>query len=248
MSTQTDILPPHEPGRCLLRCEGLVIGYDRPLLPPIHQCIHKGELVAVVGRNGAGKSTWFKTFLGLMRPLGGQVLHPSGPMRTVYLAQRMSFDDLYPVTAAEVVDMATWRGFRALLPRRTGSQQVMAALTEVGAAHLAQRTFRSLSEGQKQRVLLARLVAARADLALLDEPTAAMDIVAEREALSLMDRLRRAHGMAVVLVSHHLDLALEVADRVVFMDAEAGVVVDGTPSEVASHPAFVDRYGEVGHG
>lgn len=174
----------------LYTCDRLEIGYGRaPLLPPISLSVGRGEFWAVVGRNGSGKTTWFRTLLGLQPPVGGAVIHPGGPPRATYIPQRQGYDPIYPLTAAQVVAMAVDRGWSFTRPR-AGGDAVRAALAEVGAAELASRTFRSLSEGQKQRVLLARLVAAEADVAFLDEPTAAMDRVAEREALALLDRVR----------------------------------------------------------
>jgi zinc transport system ATP-binding protein len=230
-------------GPALMRCEGLQVGYaGKALLPPIDLEIHPGEFWAVLGRNGSGKSTWFKTALGLLPPVAGAVRWPSGEVPVSYLAQRMSFDELFPVTVAEVVGMARMRGWSFLRPAGAGAA-VRRALEEVDAVELARRTFRSLSEGQKQRVLIARTVAAGARLAFLDEPTAAMDAVAEGEAMALVDRLRSEHDMAVVIVSHHLGVARRFATRALFVDDDSDTVIVGSADEVFAHPAFTRRYG-----
>ena len=104
--------------------------------------------------------------------------------------------------------------------------------------------FRRLSEGQKQRVLFARLAAARAELALLDEPTSAMDVVAECEAFKLLDGMRKKQRTTIVVVSHYLGVAREYADRVILMDRDTPAVVIGTADEVFSHELFRERYGE----
>jgi zinc transport system ATP-binding protein len=114
----------------------------------------------------------------------------------------------------------------------------------VGAQDLAERPFRSLSEGQKQRVLFARLVAGEAEVAILDEPTSAMDRVAEREAFELIRKLQASHGLAVLVVSHYLSIVREFADRALLLDADAEQVVVGTPQQVFEHPAFRRRYGD----
>jgi zinc transport system ATP-binding protein len=118
-------------------------------------------------------------------------------------------------------------------------------MTEMGVESLHDSPFRKLSEGQKQRVLFARLSASESELALLDEPTSAMDVVAEREAFELLDALRKRRGTAIVVVSHYLGLARDFADRVLMLDRDTPAVVCGTPEEVFSHAAFRERYGRV---
>ncbi|MES2638136.1 MAG: metal ABC transporter ATP-binding protein [Myxococcota bacterium] len=225
-----------------LACEALVVGYGgRALLPPITVAFGRGEFWAVVGRNGSGKTTWFKTMLGLMRPLSGQVSAQGA--RLSYVPQRTGYDDLWPVTAGDVVAMGLERGGSFFRPGpRLG---VADALAAVGATELGGRPFRALSEGQKQRVLLARVVASRADVVFLDEPTAAMDSVAEEEALTLLDDVRKRFGTTIVVVSHFLGVAREHADRVLFVDRPAQAVVVGTPDDVFTHPIFQSRYGRL---
>jgi len=232
-----------EPGHTLLSVRGLLVGYaGRPLLPPIDLDVRCGEFLAVVGRNGSGKTTLFRTLLGLIPAVGGRFERHAG--RVAYVPQRLAFDDLYPVTVADVVAMGTlgpWT--RGAMGGRAMREATATALEELGAADLAARTFRSLSEGQKQRVLLARVLASGARLVFLDEPTAAMDAVAEAESMALLAHLQERHGMALVVVSHHLAVAFEAASRVLFLDADAAAPVLGTPAEVLRHPAFAARYG-----
>lgn len=230
------------PDPAILRCEALEIGYERPILPPIDLSFGPGELWVVLGRNGSGKTTWFRTVLGLVPRLGGQVVRRPG-LRVSYVPQRSRFDDLFPLLSRDVVAMGVDRGRRFLGLRLREPDAVRTALEEVGAAELADRPFRELSEGQKQRVLLARLVASGPELAFLDEPTAAMDVVAERAALSLLDAHRRAHGTTVVVVTHYLGAARDIADRALFVDAERQRVVVGAPHEVLGHDAFRHSFG-----
>lgn len=230
----------------LYACDRLSIGYARtPILPPITLTVGRGEFWAVVGRNGSGKTTWFRTMLGLLPAVGGAIRHPAGPPRATYIPQRQGYDLLYPLTALQVVAMAEERGRSFLRPWRA-ADTARAALDEVGAGELAGRTFRSLSEGQKQRVLLARLLAARPDVAFLDEPTAAMDRVAEREALALLDRVRDRHGTTIVVVSHDLAVARDFADHCLFVDRASQHVAVGSPAEVFRHEGFQARYATLG--
>ncbi len=227
----------------LIQCRGLLVGYEgRAVLPPIDVDVRAGSFVVVAGRNGSGKSTWFRTALGLLPPVGGSLVRADS-VRPTYMPQRMRFDDLTPVTVAQVVGMGTLRGWSFLRPG--GGAQAAAAMERLGITSLAGRTFRSLSEGQKQKVLLARIVASGANIALLDEPTAAMDHAAERETLEVLASLHRELGLAVVVVSHHLAAAVPFATDAIFFDPDAGQVVAGSAREVFRHPAFLARHGEL---
>jgi zinc transport system ATP-binding protein len=237
-----------EQAQPLLACRDLVVGYHGvPLLPAIDFTLHAGEICAVIGRNGAGKTTWFRTLLGLMPPVSGRIESESGPLRMGYIPQRSALDPTVPLRARDVVLMGVERELSFLRPGRGAAAREAAeqALDALEARDLARRPFRELSEGQKQRVLMARLLAGRPQLAVLDEPTAAMDEVAERETLERIDRLRREHNLTVLWVTHHLPVVMRWADQVVFLDRDAHVVASGTPAEILSHPAFVARYGRV---
>jgi zinc transport system ATP-binding protein len=214
-------------------------------LQPLDLEIRPGEFWAVIGRNGSGKTTWIRTLLGLLPPVEGKI-ERSRELRLSYLPQRAALDELYPALAREVVAMGLDRGWSFVKPRpRDWKKRTLEAMREMGVEDLADHSFRSLSEGQKQRVLFARLSASDFGLALLDEPTSAMDLVAEREAFELLDGLRKRRGMAIVIVSHYLGLARDFADRMLLLDRDTPAVVSGTPDEVLSHAAFRERYGRV---
>ncbi len=221
----------------LLRTRALEIGHGgRPLLPPMDLELMPGEFWAVIGRNGCGKTTWLRTLLGLMPAVGGAVERRPG-LRVAYLRQQGGVDDLYPLTARDVVAMGTLRSRACFGPARRQAREVDRALDLVGAAELARAPFRTLSVGQRQRVLFARIAASRPELALLDEPTSAMDLLAEREAFELLARLRAAAGVTVVVVTHYVRLVAEHADRALLLDRDTPAVVAGPPAAVFEHPA-----------
>ena len=230
-----------ETGSPLVTCERLVIGYDgHALLPAVDLEIRPGDFWAVIGRNGCGKTTWFKTLLGVLPPVSGRTVWCRDGIRMAYIPQRAEYDPLFPVTAKDVIAMGTERGMGFLGPVRSANARarVVEAMAQTDTAALAGQLFRSLSEGQKQRVLLARTVAGGPELALLDEPTAAMDVRNEEETLALIDRLRTTYGMAVVIVSHFLGVAARFAQNVLFMDQETQTIRVGSPSEVLTHVDF----------
>ena len=233
--------------QALLTADALEVGYTRALFEPLSLRIDPGELVCMLGRNGAGKTTLVRTLLGLLSPLAGRLAFDAALPRA-YLAQRASFDELYPMSARDVITMGTERGVSFLRVRPRRLDAVEAAIERLELAELAPRRYRDLSEGQKQRVLLARLFAAKPRFAVLDEPTSAMDQVAEENAYAALGELSRAHGAAVLLVTHDWTVARTRADRVLFLDDTERRVHLGTPAEIFSSRALAARYGVTVNG
>ena len=230
-----------------LVCRDLVVGHGGiPLLPPVSVELRPGEFWAVIGRNGAGKSTWIRTVLSLLPAVAGEVRRDPDDLPLAYVPQRASYDPIVPLQAETVVRMGLERGLSFLRagPARRLEDRVQAAMEAAGCADLRTQSFRTLSAGQKQKVLLARALAGQPKIAFFDEPTAAMDVVAEGEALARLDELREEHGIGLVVVSHFLEVAARHADRVIFLDRDGQVVLQGTPAEVMSDPRFVARYGD----
>jgi ABC-type Mn2+/Zn2+ transport system ATPase subunit len=184
--------------------------------------ICSSEFVAVLGANGSGKTTLFRSLLGFLPPLAGQVERAPG-LRVGYVPQRETLDDLYPLTAEDVALMGTYRD----LPfwRRTGARErtrAGAALGACNATGFAHMRYSALSGGQRQRVLIARALATEPQLLLLDEPTAGVDRATERAILEVLRGLRRERGLAIWMVTHHAEAARGVVDRVVV--AEGGAI------------------------
>ncbi|MBK7582904.1 MAG: metal ABC transporter ATP-binding protein [Myxococcales bacterium] len=230
----------------LLSSVALEVGYlGDAILPPIDLSIRAGEFWAVIGRNGSGKTTWLKTMLGLLPPVRGRVEAGRPGLRLSYLPQRKAIDELYPLLARDVVRMGLDRRWSFLRPWLGGEPpEVEAALDEMGVLSLGDEPFRRLSEGQKQRVLFARLAVSQADVAVLDEPTSAMDQVAEHEAFTLLDALRKRHRLSIVIVSHYLGMVRRFADRALLLDRDTATAITGAPSEVFSDARFQARFSE----
>lgn len=237
------------PGPSLLRCERLVIGHGgRALLPPCDLELARGKLTMVLGRNGSGKTTFFRTILGLLPPVSGRVRRGPG-VRLAYVGQAMALDRILPLRARDVVAWGLLSGW-SFLSRANGRTRAACdrALGEAGASELGDRPFRDLSEGQKQRVLLARMLASEPQVGFLDEPTAAMDAVAEEEATAHLARLAHERDLAIVVISHVLGLASRFADEIVFLDRDDGVIVNGPPEVVFQHASFRRQFGALeGH-
>jgi zinc transport system ATP-binding protein len=234
-----------------LCCEQLVVGYKgRGILPPIDLDVNRGRILLIVGRNGAGKSTLLKTMLRLLPPVSGKVTFASKSLRLAYVPQASSIDDIVPVSGRDVVAWGRLRGNAFLRPMSTRADRdaVDDALETADALAFAKRPFRDLSGGQKQRILFARMLASGADVALLDEPTASMDIAAERDAYRRLRALATERSMAIAIVTHTISAAAEHADRALYIDTGKqpgeGIVVTGAPETVFRHASFVSHFGE----
>ncbi len=231
------------PGERLLRFEALAVGYQgAAILPPLSATIAAGELWAVIGANGAGKSTFVRTALGLQRPVSGSIDRRPG-LKLAYLPQQSALDTIFPISVSDFVGMGRYGDGNGVFAPPGLAGLVRAALAEAGAAALAPQQLRDLSGGQRQRVLMARALVTDADLIFLDEPTAALDIAAEREVLALIERLRARRGAAVVMVTHLVEDGLERADRALLLDRDHEVALVATPRELRAAPAFAQLYG-----
>jgi zinc transport system ATP-binding protein len=232
-------------GPALLALRSLTVGHGgRAILPPLSLEVRSGELWALVGPNGGGKTTLLRTLVGLLPPVAGTVERPAGEA-VGYVPQRSSVDPAVPERVIDLVRGGLDRGLSFLSPlyRRRRRGAVARVLAETSLEALAREPFATLSEGQKQRVLLARALVGDPRLLVLDEPTAAMDVAAERAVFALLERLRRERDLGVVVVGHHLPVLLRGATHVALVDKDDGLAVAGPAGEILRSDAFVARYG-----
>jgi zinc transport system ATP-binding protein len=231
----------------LLLAQNLEIGHGgRALLPALSLAVRPSDSWVVVGRNGAGKSTLLRTLLGLLPPVAGRVTREAGAA-VVYVPQRVELEPTVPMRGTDVVAMGLDAGWSFLRPwrRRADRVSVAAAIADVGAGAFAHQRFETLSAGQQQRLMLAQALVGRPALIILDEPTAAMDLIAERDTLAILARVRAARGCATMLVTHRLSAGLRQARHAVLLDAESQTAVVGAPAEVLQHPVFQQHFGAL---
>ena len=229
----------------LIRLERAVIGYRTPLLPPLDLAVRPGATLGVLGPNGAGKTALLKSLLGLIPLLGGRRILPLGRSpRIGYVPQRDRLDMSWPLTVLDVVLMGRAR-LVGPIRRYTAKDKAAAcaALAEIGVADLAGRPLYALSGGQHQKVLIARAIAAEPELLVLDEPTSAMDPAAERVLLELVARLKQAHNLSVVLVTHQLTAVAGFATEVALVDRERGLFQVGPAAEMIDPTKLGHLYG-----
>ncbi|MFI5644529.1 heme ABC transporter ATP-binding protein [Kitasatospora sp. NPDC051705] len=236
-------------GTALLTAEAVRLqAGGRDLLAGAAVRVAAGEVGALLGPNGAGKSTLLSVLAGDVRPDGGEVRLLDRPLADYGAAELalhrallpQSAELSFPFPAGEVVRMgrAPWAGTTAAAEDGAVVAEAMAA-TESTA--FAGRPFTALSGGERARVALARVLAQRAPLLLLDEPTAALDL-RHQELVLRIARERAAAGDGVVVVLHDLSLAAAHADRVVLL-ANGATVADGPVAEVLRAPLLSEVYG-----
>lgn len=231
--------------RPLVSAQALHVGYrGRAILPAIDLQVLRGQIWALIGRNGGGKSTLLRTLLGIQTPVGGQLKPPRCPVS--YVPQRGAFDLSVPARAYDLVLAGLDRRWSFLKPRfGRGREAAMQALEEVGLPQVAHQPFAELSEGQKQRVLMARALVSEPALLVLDEPTSAMDVEAERSIFELIAHLVSRHDFGVIIASHQLSFVPEFATHVALLDRETGVALTGDTPTVMSSDIFQRRYGAL---
>ncbi len=230
--------------------DSLAVAYGgRTVLRDATLRIRAGAMTAVVGPNGAGKSTLLRAVMGML-PFTGSVRVLGGPIdacraRVAYVPQRAAVDWDFPITVRQVAEMGAharlgWFGLRLGRARR----EALEALADVGLADLAARPIGELSGGQQQRAFMARALAQRADLVLLDEPFASIDATTEHDLLALLSGLRH-RGTTVVVVHHDLETVRERFDDAVLV--RGTVIAHGAARDVMTAAWLARTYGDAPH-
>lgn len=241
-----------EEKEAMLRTERLDVGYHaRAVLRGVELTVRSGEIVTLIGPNGAGKSTLLRTLARQLEPVAGTVYAARQPLRdlpertlaqtlSVMMTERMQAERM---TCRDVVESGRYpyTGRLGLLTRRDRAA-VDEAMELVQVTALAQRPFQHISDGQRQRVMLARAICQQPKILLLDEPTSFLDIRHKLELLTLLKELVRVRDLAVVLSLHELDLAQKVSDRLLCIRA-GRVDCMGTPEEIFSGDYIHRLYG-----
>ena len=230
----------------------LAVGYGgKPLIENICLHVRRGEIMTLIGPNGAGKSTILKTLARQLTPMAGAVYldkQALGQMAEKELAQRLAIvttERIDPelMTCRDIVSTGRYpyTGRLGLL-RAEDRTIVENALAQVHAGELAELPFAQVSDGQRQRVLLARALCQQPDVILLDEPTSFLDIHHKLELLDILKTLVRQQGLAVVMSLHELDLAQRVSDIVVCVE-KSGALRMGPPEQIFTEENIRALYG-----
>lgn len=212
----------------MIRLDHLTIGYrERHLVEDACAEIRPGRLTALIGRNGTGKSSLLRVLGGIDQPISGAVIINGQPLRTMsaaWKARSIAFVTTQRVRIAnlrcrDVVGMGRaaytdWIGRMTEQDRAIVSQ----SLRFVGMEDYADRTLDTMSDGECQRIMIARALAQQTPVILLDEPTSFLDIPNRHETCQLLQRLAHEEGKLIIFSTHELDLALSLCDDIMLID------------------------------
>ena len=209
----------------LIKCENVSIGYEgQTVVKDLDFAIEKGDYLCIVGENGSGKSTLVKSLLGLKSVEKGRIAYGDGLKQNEigYLPQQTDAQKDFPASVYEVV-LSGRLNSRGFYPFYTAMdrKQALEKMELLGIRDLERQCFRDLSGGQKQRVLLARALCATKSLLLLDEPVTGLDPIVTGEFYGLIRRINRESGIAVVMVSHDIESAVEDATHILHLQETA---------------------------
>lgn len=235
----------------IVRMDDVSAGYRRhAVLSGIHLSIAAGETLCLLGPNGGGKTTLFKTLLGLQPPLSGEVRvlgRPIAAWSREQFARQVGYvpqahDGLFAFTVTDIVLMGrAARVGRFATPSRLDREVVLHCLDTLGIAGLAERAYTALSGGERQLALIARALAQEPALLVMDEPTASLDFGNQIRVLEHIDRLREG-GIAILMSTHQPEHALRCADRIALL-AQGRIVAMGTPIATATTANLAQLYG-----
>lgn len=234
-----------------LETEKLSVGYDgKPLIRDVCLQVQRGKIVTLIGPNGSGKSTILKTIVGQLSKVSGTVLLEGAPMERCgqkEIAKRMAIlmtERIHPelMTCYDVVSTGRYpyTGAFGLLGKED-KRVVEESLELVHGRNMADRPFDAISDGQRQRILLARALCQTPEIIVLDEPTSYLDIRYKLELLTILKTMVREKNLAVLMSLHELDLAQRVSDTVVCVSGDR---IDrmGPPEEIFSNDYIARLY------
>ena len=255
--------------RIAIEARSLCIGYPgrggrrRTVVhPSLDLTLLRGEVTALLGRNGAGKSTLLRTLCGLQRPLGGEVLIEGRPLadyRAGELSARVGVvlterTQAGGISVYDLVSLGRYphTGFFGTLGEKDHSI-VREAMDAVGIAGKAEKSVAELSDGERQKAFIAKVLAQECPIILLDEPTAFLDVTSRIETMATLRHLARTQDKAILLSTHDLDTALQLADRLWLQPActveeaaglrPAAPLICGTPETLVEDGSLAGFFG-----
>lgn len=204
----------------------------RQVLDTISLSLHRGKITTLIGPNGAGKSTLVKVILGLQKIDSG-TLSKLPKIRIGYVPQKLKLNDSLPLNVYRFLRLAG----------KYSEQEMISALSLVGAEHLSASNMHTLSGGENQRVLLARALLTRPDILVLDEPAQGVDLQGQIDLYELVDTLRVRFNCSILMVSHDLHLVMAKTDNVICLHHH--ICCSGTPQNISQHPNYIALFGQT---
>ncbi len=220
----------------------LTIGYGTTVIQrDLTFSLNAGEMVCMLGPNGCGKSTLLRTLAGLQPALGGEYTHSDAKNIALVLTERLSMDN---TTVHDVVALGRYPYSSFLDGLKAEDEMIIEdSLKQVGFADtsIARTFFNAHSDGEKQRILIAKALAQQTPIILLDEPTAHLDLPHRILILRLLRQLAHEQGKTILISTHELDLALALSDRILLMTPNKGIQLD-TAENLKKANAFTSAF------
>ena len=235
-----------------MKMKNLSVGYQgKALIQDINLDIKKGEIVTLIGPNGAGKSTILKSITRQLKLIGGEVYVDSDEIRklsykemavkvAVMLTERMK-PELMTCHDIVATGRYPYTGRLGILSKED-EKKVNEALLAVHAQELGVRNFQEISDGQRQRILLARAICQEPEVMILDEPTSYLDIRHKLELLAILRKMAKEKEITVIMSLHEIDLAQKISDKVVCVKGDR-IAGFGTPEEIFTEERIRELYG-----
>ncbi|MCX6783149.1 MAG: metal ABC transporter ATP-binding protein [Candidatus Levybacteria bacterium] len=214
--------------------------------------IHKGDYLGIVGPNGGGKTTLLKLMLGLLYPQSGTINFFNSDIKDFkdwskigYVPQRSNIGNDSPITVEEIVAMGRYakRGLFHF-PTKEDKEKTLDALMQVDMLDHRNSLINDLSEGQQQRVFIARALASEPEIIFLDEPTAGVDIKTQKQFYSLLRKIHKELGLTLILITHELDIVAHEATELVYINRT--IEYYGDPEEFLKGKYFHELIGKGG--
>ncbi len=234
----------------ILSVSSLKIGYvsgknKNIIIPPITASARNGELIAVIGRNGIGKSTLLRTLTGLQQPMGGNIFYNS---RNISDYTRMELAQKVGYISTEIVNVSNMSVYELVALGRfphtnwigrietVDHEVILDALEKTSLKSFSEKFISELSDGERQKTMIARLLAQDTDIMIMDEPTAFLDVAGKYEIFHLMNQLSGEHNKTIIYSTHDLQMAISQSDKIwLILDNE---LIEGAPEDLMISGAF----------
>lgn len=222
---------PEDPIKPLLTASDLCYSSaNKTIIKNVSLTLNPSEIVTLIGPNGAGKTTLIRLLLDIIKPDSGNI-HRQRKLTVGYMPQKIHLNQSLPLNVERFMKLSG------------GTKQTISWAIELcGIAHLTGHSMHTLSGGELQRILLARALAIKPQLLILDEPVQGVDIAGQIELYGLIKRISDTLQCGVLMISHDLHLVMEATDSVICLNQH--VCCHGHPESVSNHPAYLELFGQ----
>ncbi len=235
----------------ILEILNLSIGYKNAILQNLNLSAQKGELIAIIGKNGVGKSTLLKTIAKIIEPLRGEILVND---KNILDYSSVRFSKLVGFSSNNSINISNFTvkdlvrlgrvPHTAILGnfKEVDDDAVDFAIAQTGLENLQKKEITKVSDGERQRAFIARLIAQQTDILLLDEPTAFLDVMAKHQTISLFREITKKHNKTVLFSTHDLKIAIQNADKIWIINADK--IISGTPEDLILNNKINDVFSD----